>query len=362
MVQALRDEYRVTVLSWVPVDVDQINRYFGTSLRSSDFTPLLPGRRVRAALDRLPLNISTLKASFLRRQAKRIAHEFDVIVGAHGEADFGRPGIQYVHYPVRHVPAAPENLRWYHTARGLSLYERGWSLIAPFDDESMRSNVTLVNSRWTGAVVTRVHGIPVQVVYPPAPGVFDAVPWDAREDGFVCVGRLSPEKRVEDVVEIVGRIRRTHPQAHLHIVGADNDSTYAGAIRALARRAGSWVTVEGVLPAPALSALLSRHRYFLHAMREEHFGMSIAQAVRAGCVPFVPDGGGQVEIVGDEPALRYQSIDDASAKIERVMASAELQRALGARLGARAEEFGPERFMARIRAIVTDSLSARHRT
>jgi hypothetical protein len=106
----------------------------------------------------------------------------------------------------------------------------------------------------------------------------------------------------------------------------------------------------------ALTSLLARHRYFLHAMREEHFGMSIAQSLRAWCIPFVPDGGGQVEILGDETALRYRSLDDAVEKIDRVMSSRVLQDELLGRLRARAGDFGADRFVERIRAIVAEHL------
>ena len=39
----------------------------------------------------------------------------------------------------------------------------------------------------------------------------------------------------------------------------------------------------------------------LHGMREEHFGMAPAEMARAGVIVWVPNGGGQMEIVGDEP-------------------------------------------------------------
>ena len=352
VLQALRDDYAVTLLTWQPVDLPKINDYFATSLRPSDFTALTPARPGRLCLDALPLPLASAKTSLLRRRAKRLAPQFDVVIGVNGEADFGRAGIQFVHYPARNVPALPVNTRWYHSAGTLAIYERCWSLIDRFDDASMRTNVTLVNSHWTGRLVSRVHGVPVEVVYPPVPGSFDAVPWAAREDGFVCVGRLSPEKRIEDAIEIVGRVRQTRPGAHLHVVGADDHRPYASAIRAAARRAGPWVTVEGTLPAPALAALLSRHRYFIHAMRQEHFGISVAQGLRAGCIPFVYDDGGQVEIVGDEPLLRYRSIDDAAAKILAVMGDAGLQDALLTRLAASAARFSPAQFIDRVRGIV----------
>ena len=45
-------------------------------------------------------------------------------------------------------------------------------------------------------------------------------------------------------------------------------------------------------------ALMATHRYGIHGMREEHFGMAPAELARAGCIVWVPRGGGQMEIVG----------------------------------------------------------------
>jgi glycosyltransferase involved in cell wall biosynthesis len=358
MLQALRDEHELTVLTWTPVDLDRVNDYYGTSLRTSDVTALLPTSPVRAAVNRIPLPLAQLKASVLRRRCKAMMDGFDLIVGAHGEADFGQPGIQYVHYPVRRVAPLPVNLRWFHRLPALKLYERCCSLVSPFDDASMRENMTLVNSAWTGRFVARVHDVAVRVVHPPAAGLFEPVSWARRENGFLCVGRLSPEKRIEQAIEMVRRVRERQPAAHLHIVGEDDHLQYAGVIRDLVRRSGTWVTIEGTRPFPELARLLSEHRYLIHAMPDEHFGMSIAQAIRAGCIAFVPDDGGQVEIVGDEPMLRYGSTDDGVEKILRVMADVDEQQNLASRLRHRAERFGPDRFMQEIRSVVGERLDA----
>jgi glycosyltransferase involved in cell wall biosynthesis len=362
MLQALRDDYDVSLLTWKPVDLTSINAYFGTSLRDDDFKRLTISPWLRAAIDGLPVRAATLKASLLRRRVKSRAEGADLLISAHNEVDYGRPGVQYIHYPVRRVAALPIDLRWYHHHRLFAAYEWMWSLVSPFDDASMRSNLTLVNSAWTGQLVAAVHHIPVRVVHPPAPGSFPAVPWRERENGFLCIGRLSPEKRVEQVIEIVRQVRDTHPDAHLHIVGSDDHIEYARQVRRMAARAGSWVTVEGTLSMPAFERLVSSHRYFLHAMREEHFGMSVAQAVRAGCVPFVPEGGGQVEIVGDEPLLRYRSAEEAASAIVGVMANPELQQRLLARLASRAVHFGPERFMDDIRRAAAEMLARQRQT
>jgi glycosyltransferase involved in cell wall biosynthesis len=358
-VQALRDAYALTLLTWMPVDVDAINAHYGTSLRATDFATVTASPFLRAPIEGLPLNVARLKASVLRRRAKQIAGEFALLMSADNEVDFGRPGVQYIHYPFRHAAPLPVDLRWYHRPWTLALYDRIWSLVAPFDDRAMRTNLTLVNSAWTGDLVSKVHGIPVRVVHPPAAGVFPDVPWDERDSGFLCIGRVSPEKELERVIAIVDRVRAERPEAHLHIVGPDDHVAYARRVRALVRQAGPWVTVEDTPPIGELERLLTTHRYVIHGMREEHFGMSVAQALRAGCIPFVPDGGGQVEVVGDEPLLRYRSTDDAVARILTVMASVRLQQEIRARLAGRASGFSHERFMDDIRGVVATALTAR---
>ena len=40
VLQALAGEHRVTVLSWQPVDIDPVNRFFGTTLQPSAFDTL----------------------------------------------------------------------------------------------------------------------------------------------------------------------------------------------------------------------------------------------------------------------------------------------------------------------------------
>ena len=87
-------------------------------------------------------------------------------------------------------------------------------------------------------------------------------------------------------------------------------------------------------------------------MREEHFGMAPAELARAGVIVWVPRGGGQMEIVGNEPALMYESEEDAAHKIRAVLADSELQEKLRAGLSTRAERFSTERFVREVREIV----------
>jgi hypothetical protein len=85
--------------------------------------------------------------------------------------------------------------------------------------------------------------------------------------------------------------------------------------------------------------------------------MAPAELARAGCIVWVPAGGGQREIVANEPALMYTSDDDAVAKITRAMIDSAEQERLRTVLAERGEEFSTARFMQQIRSLV-DSFQA----
>ncbi len=98
---------------------------------------------------------------------------------------------------------------------------------------------------------------------------------------------------------------------------------------------------------------MGTHRYGIHGMREEHFGMAPAEMARAGIIVWVPKGGGQVEIVGQEPALMYDAEEDGAARITAVLADPAAQQRLRTSLAARAEMFSTDRFVREVREIVS---------
>jgi len=80
--------------------------------------------------------------------------------------------------------------------------------------------------------------------------------------------------------------------------------------------------------------------------------MAPAELARAGAIVWVPRGGGQMEVVGHEPALMYDTDDDAVAKIARTIGDAAEQERLLAHLAAVSAQFSTDRFMQQVREIV----------
>ena len=356
MIQALAGRYDVSVLSWKPVDLDQVNAYYGTSIRADQIRRLEMPRLLQRPIEAMTIGAVLLKASLLFRRAKRIAPDYDVVVCGHNETDFGPRCIQYIHYPSRLRPRPATDIKWFHYRPLLVAYYRAAERLAGFRGDRVREAITLANSTWTAGLMTTLYGPSMRprVVHPPVTAEIPDVPWDRREDGFVCVGRIAPEKELERVIDIVGRVREQIPAAHIHVAGSRGAAWYTRRIERLAAEHASWVHLHADIRRDELFQLISTHRYGIHGMREEHFGIGPAELLAGGCIVFVPNGGGQVDIVGIEPRLRYSTVGDAVESIVRVMGDPAGQAALRAYLHARRDLFGTSRFVAAIQALVEE--------
>jgi glycosyltransferase involved in cell wall biosynthesis len=358
--QALQDDHDVTLLTWEPVDFPTVNRYFGTAIDPARLRLQLASRWLRALV---PDGWTLLKHNVLLRRCKHIRSSYDVVMDGHNEADLGGPGIQYIHYPCFDDPRVNADsmreedfthLGWQHRSHAIMrAYFALCAKVSGFTMEGVRRNLTLVNSDWTGRLVKAILAVEPRTVYPPVHAAFPRISWQERELGFVCVGRIAPEKRVDRIIRILAEVRRKGWDVHLHIIGdTADDPRYYALIKPLVETNRSWISVEENLSHEQLRTLIARHRYGIHGMDREHFGIAVAEMVKAGCIVFAPNSGGQVEIVGNDDRLVYDSDEQAVEKISAALGDASLQGALVEHLAGCANRFSADRFVREIRKII----------
>jgi len=110
-------------------------------------------------------------------------------------------------------------------------------------------------------------------------------------------------------------------RAHFVIAGAMyNDSTYRR-LTELIREYGvkDRIVILPNLPFSTKNKLLRKAKVYFHAMPYEHFGISIVEAMAAGCIPVVHDSGGPKEYVPEE--WRYTDLEDAAQKVDLALRS-----------------------------------------
>jgi glycosyltransferase involved in cell wall biosynthesis len=356
MLEALKADYDVTVLTWRPADLNRINQVFGTSLEPRQFQWIYPSAVSRAVVERIPDESDLQKLIWLIRICKQIQSRYDVLLTADGEVDFGRPGIQYVHYP--HLAPHYENLRRFGSVRGWRVIPatvqrvcRPWMLVGDFSFERMRQNLTLANSHWTAGVYQSRYGKRAEVLYPPAAGEYRRAPWELRASEFVCVSRLEAHKNHLRIIEIIRRVREGHPGVKLRIIGTRCGSpageAYYQSLARVVRENSAWVKLHEGISRSELSHWLSRARYGIHLLPDEHFGMAVAEMVSAGVIPFVHNSGGQVEIA-EQPELLFDDDADAVRRINAVLSEPQLSLSLHARVVQSAGRFTPEKFCSQL--------------
>ena len=169
------------------------------------------------------------------------------------------------------------------------------------------------------------------------------------------VGRLMPHKRQDELIRVIGHLRREHaPDARLMLVGEPLNARYGEQMQALADAvAPGAVTFERGLTAAQLGDRYRAAHAFLCLSEHEGFCIPVLEAMYAG-VPVVARAAGAVPEVAGDAALLVADRDPAviTEALWLALTDDELRGELRARGARRAAELSPARVGERLRAAV----------
>lgn len=364
-IEALKDDYDLSLITSGDVNLDQLNQFYGTSLEPDEF-------RIRQApipffLKRMAGG-DMLRGAFYQRYCRKIATEYDILISTYNLCDFGVPAIHCIadfswNQEIRkNLDPPPQGARGLFHRNSL-LRKTYLSLARVVSVRSGRNlfageDLILANSRWSARIISEKYGTDIDVLYPPVSDNFPKVLPQNREMGFVYIGRIFPEKRIEKIIDILKRVRKCGYNIHLHIIGEADETTYGRFLENICQTERDWVVMEGRLFGEEKVKLLCQHSFGINARRGEAFGISVAEMVKAGCITFVPNEGGQVEIV-NHSSLAYSSIEDAVEKIDAVLRQPGLQVELRGHLARQGEKFTISGFMNGLRDTVEKFMARR---
>jgi len=361
VLECLQRDHEPELYTLSDVDISYLNDYFNTDVSTS--IPIRNGGVSGNALGHSygflssvsPNGLGRLHTSIFYRLLRSRLSEYELAVSTFGEFSFGIPTIQYVHYPMFNRRNIPNSIESRGTLR--RVYDEACDILSGYRRISIEG-VVLANSEWTANLTELVHGVSAEPLYPPVDTRgFHPKAWKQRVDGFIAIGRVTPSKRIDDLIKIMERLQDRGHDVPLRIVGPTTDREYHEKIRSRVAK-NDRITVEGTVSRERLIELVCSYRYGLHGMHHEHFGIVVAELVAGGAIPFVHDSGGQREIVNKEENLCYQSISDAVEKIERVLDNPGKQHRLRASLPDIEGRFGKQRFQREIRQTVTRALES----
>lgn len=346
ILEALKNQYDVTLLTLFPLDFQQINSAYGTQLSPQNVAvkSMFP-RAAQKSLQFLIANNSGVKKwvnhSFIG-WFKSQTQDDDLVVSAYNAADLGKRGIQYIHW----INVFDKDDRFYKN-------------ISHFSDERMKGNISISNSYVVADSVRDEYGIESTVIYPPVVLEVQNIPWELKENAFICSGRLTVAKQPHKAIQILKKIREKGHDVQLYLTGGGGGLygwKYVRFLKKMVAENSDWVTLYQNLPYPDYVKVLAKCRYGIH-YKKEPFGISIAEMVKAGAIPFVRSVGGQVEIVGPENRdLFFDSEEEAVEKILFVLEHPEKQQQLRQTLEERQSIFSTEHFTKEIGEFVNHEL------
>lgn len=358
-IEALQDKYELHLITTREPDFEYLNEFFGTDASVENLlTPSsawLLNNSSKYARSLFGVGLDRMQKAVLNRYVQSIYDKFDLIISTKNELSIdGVPTIQYFHVPQFSGGSIPGVVGNQHPL--LPVYYRTCKIIGGLDLEFQESDLILSNSRWTANQIKEVYDTEAKVLYPPINPPSGSGRFEKRQDGFLCIGRIDPNKSIHRVIDILADVEAQGHDIHLHIIGPTTSEEYELELRKRASQY-DWAHIDGELEKSELDDAIRSHKYGIHGREHEHFGISIAEMAMNGVLPFVPDSGGQREVVDGNHKLTYTSHDEAVNKISSMISSPETQQIVSQKLAKSSEKFERERFKNKIRLCVDSVLT-----
>ena len=288
----------------------------------------------------VPLGANRDILSHVRGQRSVLSKEdrssFDLIFSTQDPRyvpDASIPVVQWGYYGS-HVPKVRERRTPPRIARSLAtdLYYR---------EKISRLALVLAISQFSKESLDREWKRPSILVYPACNMVTPL----RKQNMVVTVARAIPEKRLE----IFWKVASLCPSLNF-VMLLTQDKRFQSYFEELKRSTPSNGQILLNPVRTLYHKVLGEARVYLHLMENEHFGITVVEAMSAGCVPIVHDSGGPREIVTEQAGFRWKSIQEIPQLVTTAMSKPET----GEIATERAESFNYEVFERKLSSIFSE--------
>jgi len=219
----------------------------------------------------------------------------------------GKKRVAYVHFPENLTRMQKPDLkhRWFWKLFYYPIVFQLKRLIK-------KTDLLMCNSLYTQNAIMKCWGCEAELVYPPVD--VKAFQPAQKEHLVVSVGRFVPIKNYE----LIAQVAKLMPDVKFVIAGRKPpDVSYYDKIVAI-KPDNMDLSVD--VTRTDVSALLGRAKIYLHGMVDEPFGISVGEAMAAGCVPVIHNSGGPKEIVGSY-GFFYNNVEECVKAIAGALQS-----------------------------------------
>jgi len=351
-IEALKEAgYKVVLATVEPTDWRKVERIIGEVTKPDSEISLL---NFKIQMFTIYMRLLT---SFL---ASKLRKRCDIILNTHGDVLPIEADIVYMHYPTfALLKENPVNLK-YSSSLFWRAYFIPYERTQRFLVKGFLNSLILTNSIFSKKAIRKYTGKNAIIVYPPVDvETFSyAAKSDMRENLVVSCGRYSPEKNYESILEVAEKLK--DKPIRFIIVGSLSGRTSREYYKKLEkiRRAKKLKNVELLknLDLSGLLELYGKAKIYLHAMRDEHFGISVVEAMAAGLVPVVHRSGGPWEDIikaqQGKHGFSYLTTKEAAKTIEDLIENEHVRKEIVSRNMRYTYVFSSESYKKKILSII----------
>jgi glycosyltransferase involved in cell wall biosynthesis len=203
-----------------------------------------------------------------------------------------------------------------------------------------------------------------KVIYPPV----EQIKGESKENIILSVGRFTKAMNAKKQEVLIQAFKEMYDDGlkdwKLVLAGSylPEDKDFVEEIESLAK--GYPITVSANAPYTSLVEYYKKAKIYWHAAgygedlkqfpeRAEHFGITTVEAMAAGSVPIVINGGGQKEIVTDGVnGYLWSTIDELKKKTVKIVNDTKLMKQVSHDAVVRAKDFSEEKFCKEIHNLI----------
>jgi glycosyltransferase involved in cell wall biosynthesis len=293
--------------------------------------------------------LSSLEDSFIDRIIEK--GKYSITINTHGDTlpfyhhSFSKNNaITYCYFPSAKYHIDAENLEYLRDIRVANLpqiQDRDFyskkSEVAVLDKETeykvknyfrflgakyntlMKNTLVLTISEYCRKAIYNAFGIQAEILYPPVDvETLRKVALNSRhrENMILVISRIAPDKQIENAIEVAKILRERGIAKEKGMVIAGNlhhyDEQYYQQMKKMIADydVSDYVSLQTNISFNRLVQLMQLAKVYFHPKVDEHFGISIVEAMAAGLVPIVSDVGGHTEFVPSK--YHFHSIEHAA--------------------------------------------------
>lgn len=366
LISELQKHCRVTLALGWKSNIEQACKVYGVPVDTTklDIVYTRPKNKILLRLD-------TILPFYRTRMLRRLAKNADICISAMNIMDFGKPAHSFIcsltdlgDVGFKDFVLHTHKKATTHLIRFVRRFI-GEVILRPL--LRMRSTRTILsdmrehiytNSFYTERTMKEYFGNFNSTVFYPPTILEISKPFSTNRDRLRVnyIGRISESKDIIGIIRIVEQTRRlTNLDITLHLAGYIERTSYVETVKKVIADK-HWCTLVGPVTGEAKEKFLLSGAYAIHAERDEAFGISITEYLKASIIPIVPDEGGACEIA-DAPDLTYHNNEEAAQILAKLIGDEAFYKRQLTHCISRAQYFSIGEYMKRQDKLINDLLN-----